>query len=97
MVKTRDLHQIIQTTGEIIAEDIQGIQPPWIREGATETNIEISNEDQIINNNDVIRVTNEDVNRDDNRRTTQSIGQEVGMGALFLLPHGALCAVIYRF
>ena len=76
MVKTRDLHQIIQTTWEIIAEDIQGIQPPWIREGATETTIEISNEDQIINNNDVIRVTNEDVNRDDNQRTTQSIDHQ---------------------
>ena len=77
MVKTKDLRQIIQTSGKIIVENIQGIQPPWIREGAAETTIETMNEDQIITNNDVIRVTNNDVNRDDNRRTNQSIDQEV--------------------
>ena len=53
MVKTRDMHQIVPTTGEIIIENRQKIRPPWINEHTTEVT-----EDTITTNNDVIRVTN---------------------------------------
>jgi len=53
MVKTRDMHQIVQTTGEIILGNKQQIRPPWINGHTTEMN-----ENSITTNNDIILATN---------------------------------------
>ena len=53
MVKTRDMRQIVQTTGGIIFGTRQQIRPPWINRHTTELT-----EDSITTNNDVIRLTN---------------------------------------